>query len=217
MNEKIIKKIIIKEYINSSIQYGHTLNLFNSKMAPYILYNKYNYHIFDLFKALKLLIIAGNVLKKKAQNKNMFLFVGTTDISSSLVKKYAEKTNSSYINFRWLNGMLTNWFTLQKRIQNFKEIEKNFSIKIKSLNKLKKLFDGIKNLNEFPEIVIFTNQLKETNAIKECIKMGIPTICIVDSNGNPELIPYPVISNDDSKEALNFILNYFSNEILLNT
>ena len=197
-------------------------------MAPYILYAKYGYHIFDLVKTSKLLRLAGNVLQKKAEKGGKFLFVGTNRLSSSIVAKQAKRANSFYINYRWLGGMLTNWSTVQKQIDSLKILEeqetsglletfskKEYSSKRKEIDRLRRLFNGIKDMSSLPDAVIFTNQLKDSLAIQECLRLGIPTICIVDSNCNPDLIPYPIPANDDSSSSVNFILNYLVNRICL--
>ena len=226
MNETITKKEIAKQYVKASVHYGHRPKEWNPKMAPYILYEKYGYHIFDLVKTSKLLKLAGNVLQKKAEKGGKFLFVGTNKLSSSIVAKQAVRTNSFYINYRWLGGMLTTWSTIQKRIERLKYLEeqenqgnfenlskKEYSNLRKEMDKLKRLFNGIKNMSSLPDAVIFTSQLKDSLAIQECLKLGIPTICIVDTNCDPDLIPYPIPANDDSSSSVNFILNYLVNRI----
>lgn len=226
MNEKVIKKEIAKQYVKASVHYGHPPKEWNPKMAPYILYAKYGYHIFDLVKTSKLLRLAGNVLQKKAEKGGKFLFVGTNRLSSSIVAKQAKRCDSFYINYRWLGGMLTNWNTVQNRIERLKllekqELEGNFeplskkdsSSQRKEIDKLRRLFNGIKDMTNLPDVVIFTSQLKDSLAIQECLRLGIPTICIVDTNCNPDLIPYPIPANDDSSSSINFILNYLVNRI----
>ena len=228
MNEKLEKKEIAKQYVKASVHYGHSPKEWNPKMAPYILYAKYGYHIFDLVKTSKLLRLAGNVLQKKAEKGGKFLFVGTNRISSSIVAKQAKRGNSYYVNYRWLGGMLTNWTTVQKQITRLKELErletdgafenyskKEYSKQRKEIDKLRRLFNGIKDMTTLPDAVIFTNQLKDKLAIEECVRLGIPTICILDTNCNPDLIPYPIPANDDSSSSINFILNYLVNRICL--
>lgn len=228
MTETINKKEIAKQYIKASVHYGHRPKEWNPKMAPYILYEKYGYHIFDLVKTSKLLKLAGNVLEKKAEKNGKFLFVGTNKLSSSIIAKQAKRTNNFYINYRWLGGMLTNWSTIQKRIERLKFLEeqelngnfetlskKDYSAQRKEMDKLKRLFNGIKEMTSLPDAVIFTSQLKDSLAIQECLRLGIPTICIVDTNCNPDLIPYPIPANDDSSSSINFILNYLVNRISL--
>ena len=227
MIEKTLKKEIAKQYVKASVHYGHSPREWNPKMAPYILYTKYGYHIFDLVKTSKLLRLAGNVLQKKAEKGGKFLFVGTSRLASAIIAKQAKRSNSYYINYRWLGGMLTNWSTIQKRIESLKVLEeqekngefenlskKDLSAKRKEMDKLRKLFNGIKDMTSRPDAVIFTNQLKDSLAIQECLRLGIPTISIVDSNCNPDLIPYPIPANDDSSSSINFILNYLVNRIL---
>jgi small subunit ribosomal protein S2 len=227
MNENLSKKEIAKQYVKASVHYGHAPKEWNPKMAPYILCAKYGYHIFDLVKTSKLLKLAGNVLEKKAEKGGKFLFVGTNKLSSSIIAKQAKRSDSYYINYRWLGGMLTNWSTVQIQIQRLKDLEKqesegyfetlskkDYSSKRKDLDKLRRLFNGIKEMTSLPDIVIFTSQLKDSLAIQECLRLGIPTICIVDTNCDPDLIPYPIPANDDSSSSINFILNYLVNRIL---
>ena len=228
MNEQLDKKEIAKQYVKASVHYGHPPREWNPKMAPYILYEKYGYHIFDLVKTSKLLRLAGNVLQKSAEKNGKFLFVGTNRLSASIIAKQAKRCNSFYINYRWLGGMLTNWSTVQKQIERLKLLEsqeiegafeniskKEYSQKRKEIDKLRRLFNGIKDMTSLPDVVIFTNQLKDSLAIQECLRLGIPTISIVDTNCNPDLIPYPIPANDDSSSSINFILNYLVNRISL--
>jgi small subunit ribosomal protein S2 len=227
MNEVLNKKEIAKQYIKASVHYGHSPKEWNPKMAPYILCAKYGYHIFDLVKTSKLLKIAGNVLEKKAKKGCNFLFVGTNKLSASIIVKQATRCNSFYINYRWLGGMLTNWTTVQKQIELLKDLEqqekegkldilskKEYSSKRKQIDKLRKLFNGIKNMTSLPDVVIFTSQLKDSLAIQECLRLGIPAISIVDTNCDPDLVPYPIPANDDSSSSINFILDYLVNKIL---
>ena len=226
MSEKLTKKEIAKQYVKASVHYGHPPREWNPKMAPYILYVKYGYHIFDLVKTSKLLRLAGNVLQKKAEKGGKFLFVGTNRLSSSIVAQQAKRCDSFYINYRWLGGMLTNWSTVQNRIERLKTLEKEelagnfeklskkeYSSLRKEMDKLRRLFNGIKDMSHLPDVVVFTSQLKDSLAIQECLRLGIPTICIVDTNCNPDLIPYPIPANDDSSSSINFILNYLVNRI----
>lgn len=228
MNQKEKRKEIAKQYVKASVHYGHSPKEWNPKMAPYILHEKYGYHIFDLVKTSKLLKVAGNILEKKAVKGGKFLFVGTNRLSSSIIAKQANRVGSFYINYRWLGGMLTNWSTIKKRIERLKELEnqeidgklqllskKDYSSIKKEMQKLRRLFAGIKSMENLPDAVIFTNQLKDSLAIQECLKLGIPTICIVDTNCDPDLIPYPIPANDDSSASIRFILNYLVNRISL--
>lgn len=214
---------IAKDFLSSSIFYGHSPKKWNPKMAPYLLREQFGHHIFNTFKTLKLLKLAGDFLHKKAEKQSVILFVGTDKISASIISKEAPSVNAYYITSRWLGGMLTNWETIQKRIQYLKHLEqkannktltkKNLVADKKEIQKLNKLFCGIKKMSSIPEVVVFTNQFKDNLAIQECLHLGIPTIVIVDSNGNPSQTPYPIPANDDSSLSINFIITYLIKRI----
>lgn len=219
------KKQTLKNFIRSSIQYGHKAAQWNPKMAPYILTQKQNQHILDLVKTSKLLFRAGNFCKKIAKKNGKFLFVGTSKITSKIVPWIAFKTSNFYINYRWIGGLLTNWLTVQKQILVYKNLLENFSTNYyktkkekifdqKKIQRLKRLFDGIKDMYKLPEVVIFTDQKRDYLAIQECIRLGIPTICIVDTNCDPLLNSYPIPANDDSRSSIKYILNYLNSKII---
>lgn len=217
----------VDQYLNASTQYGHLKASWNPKMAPYILHEKHGYHILNLARSAQLLKLAGLALEKKSAKGGSFLFIGTNKVSSLPIRKYALQSSSFYVNFHWLGGMLTNWFTLQKRIERLNLLEdasrqnfpKSFSKKEtnslkKELSKLHTLFDGIKNMQSIPDAAIFACPLENRIAVEECIKLGIPTVAIADTNCNPEFFTYPIPANDDSASSINFILAYLSNKII---
>ena len=227
MIEVANKKELAKQYVKASVHYGHPPKEWNPKMAPYILTEKYGYHLFDLVKTSKLLRLAGNVLQKKAEKKGTFLFVGTNKLSSALIAREATRANSFYVDKRWLGGMLTNWSTVRKQLDRLTFLEEQEStgeiqnlskrelgLQRKEMEKLKKVFQGVQGMNDLPDVVIFTNQKKDIQAIRECLRLGIPAICIVDSNCDPDLIPYPIPANDDSSSSISFILTYLADQIL---
>lgn len=211
---------LANDFVRANVHYGHKPREWNPKMAPYISDEKVGYHIIDLVKTSKLLKSAKNFLRGKAKKGGSFLFVGTTRAASSVVAEQASQIGGYYVNYRWLGGMLTNWCTLQKRIQRLNELEnleankdnfhfskKDYSAQKKEREKLRRLFGGIQEMKKLPDVVIFTNQLKDQLAIEECTKLGIPCVCIVDTNCNPDLIPFPIPANDDSPESLKLILS----------
>lgn len=227
MTEVLTKKELAKQYVKASVHYGHPPKEWNPKMAPYILSEKYGYHLFDLVKTSKLLRLAGNVLQKKAEKGGTFLFVGTNKLSSSLIAREATRSNSFYVNKRWLGGMLTNWTTVRKQIERLTFLEEQEStgesqklskrelgLQRKEIEKLKKVFQGVQGMTKLPDVVIFTNQKKDIQSIRECLRLGIPAICVVDSNCDPDLIPYPIPANDDSSSSISFLLTYLSDQIL---
>lgn len=227
MKNEVLKKEIAKEYLRASVHYGHPPREWNPKMAPYILAEKYGYHIFDLVKTSKLLRLAGNVLYKKAEKGGTFLFVATNKLASPIVAYEAMRAGSFYVTNRWLGGMLTNWNTIRKQLNKLDSLEskenqkeenllskKELGLQKKEIEKLKKVFQGVQGMNALPDAVIFVDQKKDIQAIRECLRLGIPAICIVDSNGDPDLVPYPIPANDDSTSSIKFLISYLVEQIL---
>jgi small subunit ribosomal protein S2 len=223
----LLNKDYVKKYLKACLQYGHPLRKWNPKMAPYILSEKNGFYIFNINLSLKLLDIAGNFLEEKAKKGGSFLFVGTNVSSYIPVKTEALLSKNYYINYRWLGGLLTNWATVKVQIEFLKNLQKQkiqgefkkltkkeATLKEKKIEKLQKLFEGIIDMKKLPDVVIFTNQSKDLLAIQECIALGIPSVCIVDTIDNPDLIPYPIPGNANSKNSIQFILTYLNQKIL---
>ena len=219
--------VTMREMLEAGVHFGHQTRFWNPKMAPYIFGHRNKIHIVNLEKTIVLYHDALKFVRQLSANKGSVLFVGTKRQAREIVKEEAIRSGSPYVDYRWLGGMLTNWSTIQKRIEQLKELEKeesagnfellskkDYSAKRKEMDKLKRLFNGIKEMTALPDAVIFTNQLKDSLAIQECLRLGIPTISIVDTNCNPDMIPYPIPANDDSSSSINFILNYLVNRIL---
>lgn len=225
--ENIKTKELIAQHLTLSAQYGHLQKSWNPKMAPYILGSQHGYHILDLHYSAQLLKLAGLALEKKASKGGSFLFVGTNNVSSTAIAQYALQSKSFYVNSQWLGGTLTNSTTLQERIERLRLLEsasqedfcQSFSKKEKNalkyeLHRLKILFDGVKNMQSLPAAAIFTCPLRNMIAVKECIKLGIPTIAICDTNCSPDLFTYPIPANDDSAASVTHILAYLSAKII---
>jgi small subunit ribosomal protein S2 len=218
ITKKVNKKLA--QFLKVGLHLGHKKNQWNPKMLDYIYKSHRNYHIIDLYKTQKAIKKAFNYVKKATNKNKQFLFVGTRKSISKIIEVEAKRANISYINSRWLGGTLTNWSTIQKRIArlNFLEtlekydILKNYPKKEsatlkKELEKLQKCLGGIKNMTKLPDVVFLVDQHREMTAIKECKKLGIPIISIVDTNCDPDLITLPIPGNDDSVKAVKFLLH----------
>ena len=134
--------------------------------------------------------------------------------------------SSFYINHRWLGGMLTNWVTLKSRIERLKTLEqeeadgvfallpkKEASQRFKELEKLRRHLDGVKNMTTLPDVVILIDQKRELTAVRECRKLGIPIVSILDTNCDPDLIDIPIPGNDDAVRSIKLILNALTDSI----
>ncbi len=209
--------------MNAGVHFGHKIKEWNPKMAPYIYQKLQGIHIIDIVqsyiylkKACKLLF-----LKSFTTDYQTFLFVGTKKQSPipNCVLSNAIRCNSLYINNKWLGGMLTNWKNTKKSVEMLRYLElyektktfEKLSVKVRSLLEKKKIrlnkyFGGIKNMTDLPNTVILIGQLAEITALKECKRLNIRNITILDTDCNPELVDIFIPANDDSSSSLNLIL-----------
>ena len=212
----------IKQMLESGVHFGHKKNKWNPQMSQFIYGSKGDLHIIDLTKTYSLLSKSLEVIANTAKNNGKILFVGTKKQSSATIAKYASDANQHYVNFRWLGGMLTNWFTVSESITNLNKIEALLNDEESDLTKKEKLnlsrkydklnrsLGGIRELNGKPSLLIIFDTNKESIAVKEAAKLNIPIIAIVDTNSSLENINYPIPGNDDSAKATSFFCELFA-------
>ena len=213
----------IETMIQKGLHFGHSRRAWNPKMSPYIYKEQNNLHIIDLVQTYSHLKQILKFLADSTAQGKTILFVGTKKQASKLIAETAQKCNSFFVNERWLGGLLTNWSSVNKSILKLNEIEiqeKNNLFSKKEISKLKKkkerlekYLGGLKKMVNLPDIVIIIDQKRELNAVLECQKLGIRTITILDTNGDPSLADLFIPANDDSIASLNFVLNEFSKYI----
>jgi len=220
--------ITLAQLLEAGVHFGHKAYRWNPKMFPYIYTERNNIHILDLVQSAQLLKEANSYVRSAAEKDKIFLFVGTKRQASSLIAQEAKRCNSYYVNHRWLGGMLTNWVTLESRIERLKTLEqeeadqvfdllpkKEASLRRKELDKLRKHLNGIKDMGRLPDVAIIVDQKREVTAIKECRKLGIPIISILDTNCDPDLIDIPIPGNDDAVRSIKLILKSLTDNINL--
>nr|QCI08369.1 ribosomal protein S2 [Ptilothamnion sphaericum] len=219
--------VSLEELLEAGVHFGHQSRRWNPKMFPYIYTERNGIHIIDLVQTSQLLNEAYEFVRNSSKNGKTFLFLGTKRQAAGIIAKEAIRSDSYYVNQRWLGGMLTNWVTIKSRVERLKDLEdqnesglidilpkKEAAIVQKELEKLRKHLNGIKNMKKIPDLVIIVDQKKESTAIQECIKLGIPTICILDTNCNPELIDVPIPANDDAIRSIKLIVSKMADAIL---
>ena len=220
--------LTLAQLLQAGVHFGHKAYRWNPKMFPYIYTERNNIHILDLVQSVQLLKEANLYLESAAEQKKTFLFIGTKRQASSLIAQEAKRCNSYYVNHRWLGGMLTNWITLKSRIARLKKLElqeanqifdalpkKEAALRKTELGKLRRHLNGVKNMDRLPDIAIIVDQKREISAIRECRKLNIPIISILDTNCDPDLIDIPIPGNDDAVRSIKLILNSLTDSILL--
>jgi small subunit ribosomal protein S2 len=219
--------ISLSQLLEAGVHFGHKAYRWNPKMFPYIYSEVNNIHILDLVQSATCLKEAKNYLETASLEGKSFLFIGTKRQASTLIAQEAKRCDSYYVNHRWLGGMLTNWTTLKERILHLKDLEKQevdgtfellpkkeAALRRKELKKLRKHLDGIKNMSSLPDIAIIIDQKREITAIRECKKLGIPIVSILDTNCDPDLVDIPIPGNDDAVRSIKLILKSLTDSII---
>ncbi|QKX01623.1 30S ribosomal protein S2 [Wolbachia endosymbiont of Cruorifilaria tuberocauda] len=211
-----LPEITMRDLASSGVHFGHKINRWNAKMAPYIygIHQENRIHIIDLRKTLPLLQVAMKALYDIASQGGRILFVGTKFQALDIIANEAIRCGQYYVNYRWLGGMLTNWGTVSSSIRTLVQYEKilndeNSVLTKKELGnlekkrqKLDKALGGIREMGAIPDILFIIDTNKEHIAVKEAVKLGIPIVAVLDTNSNPDDITYPIPGNDDSRKSV---------------
>ena len=219
--------VAMKQLLEAGVHFGHQTRRWDPRMAEYIFQARNGIHIIDLQKTSKKIDEAYEFMRSQAEEGKTVLFVGTKKQAQECIKEAAEKCGMYYVDQRWLGGMLTNFGTIQKRIQRLKDLEamqedgtfdvlpKKEVIELKKeMEKLEANLGGIKEMNELPGLLFIVDPKKEYNAIKEAQKLNIPVVGIVDTNCNPEVLDYAIPGNDDAIRAVKLITDVMANAVI---
>lgn len=216
-----------EEMAKAGLNFGHNVSRLHPKMKLYVSGIKNNVHIIDLEKTAKEFERALKFISSLVSDGKTILFVGTKIQVKELVKNAAEICQMPYVTERWLGGTFTNFETISKRVQYFKELEnkkatgglekytkKERSLFDKELEILRKKFEGIKNLAKLPEAVLILDLKKDITCAKEAKRKGVKIIGVADTNIDPTLADYPVPANDDAISSVSYILEKVKETIL---
>jgi small subunit ribosomal protein S2 len=216
----------IKDLLEAGVHFGHQSSRWNPKMRRYIFAARNGIHVIDLKKTHQLLQEAQAAVRETVTAGNRVLFVCTKRQLRQIVEQEAERCGGFYVTERWLGGMLTNFQTIKQQIRRLKELERGieegayeFYTKKEQLllererEKLNKYLVGVKDMGRLPGAMFVVDARKETIAIKEANKLGIPVIAIADTNADPDVIDYPIPGNDDAIRAVSLITGAIADAI----
>ena len=219
--------VAMKQLLEAGVHFGHQTRRWDPKMAEYIFQARNGIHIIDLQKTSKKLDEAYEFIKEQVEEGKTVLFVGTKKQAQECMKEAALKSGMYYVDQRWLGGMLTNFDTIQKRIQRLKDLEKmqedgtfevlpkkEVILLKKEMEKLERNLGGIKDMDKLPGVIFLVDPKKERIAILEAKKLNIPVVGLVDTNCNPEELDYPIPGNDDAIRAVKLIADVIANAII---
>lgn len=219
--------VTMKELLEAGVHFGHQTRRWNPKMKDYIFGQRNGIYIVDLQKTIKIFKGALQFVKSMAEEGKEILMVGTKKQAQDIIKEYSSKCESSYVNQRWLGGLLTNFDVLRGSVERLIELEemkedgrwellskKEQSRQEKVYRKLSKNLGGIKNMLKLPGALFIIDSIKEEIAINEAKKLKIPIVAVVDTNGDPEDIDYPIPGNDDAVRAIELFASKVSEAII---
>ncbi|MBP5855455.1 30S ribosomal protein S2 [Marivibrio halodurans] len=216
----------MRQLLEAGVHFGHTTRRWNPKMKPFIFGERNGIHIIDLEQTVPMLNRALEAVRDISAAGGRVLFVGTKRQAQPIVRENATKCGQYFINHRWLGGMLTNWRTISHSIKRLKELEELLSKDETGLTKKERLnldrerdkleisLGGIKEMGNTPDILFIIDTNKESIAVKEANKLGIPVCAVIDSNSDPDGIDYPIPGNDDAMRAVNMYCDLVAGAVL---
>jgi small subunit ribosomal protein S2 len=209
----------VKELLDAGVHFGHQTKRWNPKMKPFIFEARNGIHIIDLTKTTHQLEAACNFLGSVVSRGNKVLFVGTKKQAQTAIKQTAKESGQFFVTERWLGGTLTNFATIKRSIGRLKEIEKmeadgtinNYvkqeqSVIRREAARLMKFFEGIQAMDKLPGAMFVVDIKREHNAVAEARRLKMPVVAMVDTNCDPDLVDYPIASNDDAIRSVRLIL-----------
>ena len=212
-------KVSVEAMMEAGMHFWHQTHPRNPQMDPHIFDARNGVHIIDLTKTEPLLEVALAFLQDTVKAGKQVILVGTKRQASPIIQTGAEQCGMPYVNERWLGGLLTNFDTIKKRLKYLNELEQKLSDKTagRMTKKERVVLDrqyrtlmlslgGVKNLRELPGAIFVVDIIKDKIAVREAKKLGIPVVALVDTNGDPTVIDYPIPSNDDAKKAIEYVL-----------
>ncbi len=219
--------ISMKQLLEAGVHFGHQTRRWNPKMAPYIYTERNGIYIIDLQKSVGMVDEAYQAVADIVAEGGTVLFVGTKKQAQDAIRTEAERCGMFYVNERWLGGMLTNFKTIQSRIQRLKDIErmeedgtfdvlpKKEVIELKKeWSKLEKNLGGIKEMKRIPDAIFIVDPKKERICVQEAHTLGIPLIGICDTNCDPEELDYVIPGNDDAIRAVKLIVSKMADAVI---
>jgi small subunit ribosomal protein S2 len=207
--------VTMREMLEAGVHFGHQTRYWNPKMAPFIFGHRNKIHIINLEKTMAMYHDAMKFVRQLASNKGSILFVGTKRQAREIMREEAVRSQSPYVDHRWLGGMLTNYKTVKQSIKRLHDMDtmaqdgslekmakKEGLVFQREIVKLERSLGGIKNMNGLPDALFVVDVGYQKGAITEANKLGIPVVGVVDTNHTPDGVDYVIPGNDDSSRAI---------------
>ena len=217
----------IKQLLEAGAHFGHQTSHWHPRMKSYIFTKRNGIHILDLEQTTSMLDKACNFVRQVAAEGGNILFVGTKKQAQAAIEEEAKRCGMYYVNQRWLGGVLTNFATIQARIDHlvrledqqtrgdFKRLPKKEAMKLEEqILRLNRQMGGFKEMTSLPDALFIVDPTKERISLAEAKRVGIPVVAIVDTNCNPDDIDYPIPANDDAIKAIKLICSKMADSVI---
>src|SRR5437762_6716044 len=218
---------LVKALVDAGVHFGHRVSRWNPKMEPYIHGKRNMIHIIDVKETVKGLLRAKRLIAQTIAGGKDVLFVGTKRQARHAIEEEAKRCGMHYVSERWLGGTLTNFRTIRARLSRLEELEKlwqtgqieTYSKKMKAtlqreMEKIKTNLEGIRKMDRMPGVMFIIDTRREHIAVKEARKLGVPTIALIDTDSDPELIDLPIPGNDDAMRAVELIMKELADSVI---
>jgi small subunit ribosomal protein S2 len=210
---------LVQDLIEAGIHFGQRASNWNPRMGPYIYGKRNGIHIIDIKETVKGLLLAKRFITKIVSEGQEVCFVGTKRQAKSVLEARVGDVKMHYVSERWLGGTLTNFRTIRLRLKRLDELDAieekdNFASYSKKMEsqlkreqkKIKRNLEGIRHMEKLPGVLVVIDVKRELTALKEARKLGIPTICLIDTDGDPELADIAIPGNDDSMRSIDVVI-----------
>lgn len=218
---------LIRKLLEAGVHFGHQTKRWNPKMKKYVFGKKNSIYIIDLEKTQEALKSAQDFLADLTAQGSVVLFVGTKKQAQDVIQEEAKRCGMFFIKHRWLGGLLTNFATVKKSIKRYKDLDKmrtdgtfdklakkEVSRLTKEMDKLRKNFEGIMDMERLPQALFVIDSKSEEIAVKEASKLAIPICALIDTNCDPDMITYPIPGNDDAVKSIRLVTTMIADSII---
>lgn len=223
-----MSEIVVKDFLDAGIHYGHRTSRWNPRMRPYIYGRRSLIHIIDIKETIRGLLRGKRYLQKVASQGSLVLFVGTKKQAADTIRELATAAGMPFVDYRWLGGLFTNFRTIRSRMKRLEELDRIFesgeietyskkrqSALIRERRKMHRNLNGLRTMNRLPEAVVVIDPRKEHNAVHEAKLMGIKVIALLDTDCDPQDIDLPIPGNDDSIRSIQLVIRHLTDAIAL--
>lgn len=210
---------LVQDLIEAGIHFGQRASNWNPKMGPYIYGKRNNIHIIDIKETIKGLLLAKRFITKTVADGKDICFVGTKRQARAVIEQRVADAKMHFVTERWLGGTLTNFRTIRSRLRRLEELDgiantDNFASYSKKMEsqlkreraKIHRNLSGIRAMDKLPGALVIIDTNHEVTALREARKLGIPTICLIDTDGDPEMADIPIPGNDDSMRSIDVVV-----------